>query len=193
MAAATGYGSSQVRDWIWASTVTYMAAAVMLDSFFFLSFSTWTKLAILLWNIVDIWKNVQNMIHSFTDSDEGITITRIRLLPAFHKPSPNILFLQFPFWPLVPSKSSHDSDLYANQSPLFSLQFPHQCIHRTIYLILFLIGGGRLSNAGFFNPMYQVRDWIHASSAAQATAVGFLTYCATEGTPCFIFITQLLT
>ena len=42
----------------------------------------------------------------------------------------------------------------------------------------------RCGNAGFFDPMLQAEDQIHASSAeTQAAAVIFLAHCTTAGTP----------
>ena len=38
------------------------------------------------------------------------------------------------------------------------------------------------SNAGYFNPLHQARDWTHTSTAIWATAVRFLTHCATART-----------
>ena len=37
-----------------------------------------------------------------------------------------------------------------------------------------------------FNPLLGTGDWTQASATTQATAVGFLTHCATVGTPTFI-------
>ena len=39
------------------------------------------------------------------------------------------------------------------------------------------------SNTRSFNPLHQARDRTHASAVTQATAVRFLTQCATVGTP----------
>ena len=39
------------------------------------------------------------------------------------------------------------------------------------------------SNAKSFNTLGQARNWTHASTATWATAVRFLTHCATVGTP----------
>ena len=38
-------------------------------------------------------------------------------------------------------------------------------------------------NTGFFNSLCLARDWTCNSAMTQATAVGFLTHCHTEGTP----------
>ena len=38
-------------------------------------------------------------------------------------------------------------------------------------------------NARSFNAMCPTKDRTHASAATQASAVGFLTHCATTGTP----------
>ena len=38
------------------------------------------------------------------------------------------------------------------------------------------------SNAGYFNPLYLAGDGTHASAVTWATAVRFLTHCATVGT-----------
>ena len=40
-------------------------------------------------------------------------------------------------------------------------------------------------NAGFFNPLHWARDGSCAPAATWATAVGFLTHCATAGAPAF--------
>lgn len=40
------------------------------------------------------------------------------------------------------------------------------------------------SNTGYFNSLGQARNQIHASTVTWAAAVGFLTHCITEGTPC---------
>ena len=45
----------------------------------------------------------------------------------------------------------------------------------------------RGGNTGSYNPLSQARDWIHASAATQATAVGFLTHGATAGTPWIVY------
>ena len=42
--------------------------------------------------------------------------------------------------------------------------------------------------AEFFNALFQDRDQIGASAATGATAVGFLTHCATAGTLIFAFL-----
>ena len=39
------------------------------------------------------------------------------------------------------------------------------------------------SSAGFFNPLHQAGDQTHASPVTCATAVRFLTHCATVRTP----------
>ena len=38
-------------------------------------------------------------------------------------------------------------------------------------------------NTGSFNPLCQAGDQTHTSLVTQAIAVGFLTHCATAGTP----------
>ena len=38
-----------------------------------------------------------------------------------------------------------------------------------------------------FKPLHQAGDGAHASAATQATAVGFLTHCATAGTPITVY------
>ena len=53
-------------------------------------------------------------------------------------------------------------------------------IHRSCY------------NAGSFNPLHQAGDRTHTSTAIWAAAVGFLTHCATVGTPLLIFTHQRL-
>ena len=42
-------------------------------------------------------------------------------------------------------------------------------------------------NTGSFNPLYQGGYQIHTPTATQAPAVGFLTHCATSGTPISFF------
>ena len=42
------------------------------------------------------------------------------------------------------------------------------------------------SNTRSFNPLYQVGAQTHTSTATQTAAVGFLTQCATIGTPILI-------
>ena len=39
------------------------------------------------------------------------------------------------------------------------------------------------SSARSFKPLCWAKDWTQASAVTQATAIGFLTYCTTAGTP----------
>ena len=51
---------------------------------------------------------------------------------------------------------------------------------------------GSCSITGSFNPLLWAEDRTCTSTVTQATAVRFLTYCATAGTPTFFFFSQSL-